>query len=279
MSAEPSRATSAPSSLAAAERAVAAHAANFRGEGSDSNRGKLVDALMALAAEAFHAGDDGTAAAALSEAEATFPAELPTEMPWPARVVNLNRAKGGLAQKQGRAKDAVAAFQTALAALPADAAGDRDARAARLQLLVRMARSQLALGEGAETASNMAECEKIIGELGGAIPSRALDTVRAAVLGNLGSALALLGKHGEAEEKFSASLGLIERLGGPDLEELKQQVRHRWASALRASGRAAEADALLAGSAPQPHAHHAAYECGHNHAHDKDHAAGHRQHG
>jgi len=55
---------------------------------------------MERAALAFRAGDDRAANAALMEAEAALPEALPSEMPWPARAMDLNRARAGLAQKQ-----------------------------------------------------------------------------------------------------------------------------------------------------------------------------------
>jgi hypothetical protein len=210
--------------LAAIDRAVAQCRASFHENKNELARGPLFDALMTKAGEAFRTADVEVVAAALTEAEALLPTPLPNETQWRARAMNLHRAKGGVAQSQGRPADAVAAFETAVAALPSDAEGNRDAMAARLQLLVRMGRSRLAVGQAAETEADMLQCEAIIETLAPNIPSRALDTVRAAVLSHSGAALALLGKQNAAEEKFNASLALIERLDSPDLASLKQQV-------------------------------------------------------
>jgi len=208
----------------------------------------------------------------LIEAGAALPKPLPDEIAWRVRAMNFHRAEAGLAQKQGRHTDAVTAFEVAVAALPANQSGDRDALAARLQLLVRMARSRLALGQAAETETDMAQAEAIIETLTGSIPSRALDTIRAAVLGHSGTAQALLGNLSVAETKFSASVALIDKLSSPDLASLKQQVIGAWAGALKRAGRTADADALLSGSLPGGHTHDAACGCGHDHAHDHHHA-------
>ena len=135
-----------------------------------------------------------------------------------------------------------------------------------------MARSRLALGQAAQTETDMAQAAAIIETLTGSIPSRALDTIRAAVLGHSGAAQAILGNLGVAEEKFSASAALIDKLSSPDLASLKQQVISAWAGALRRAGRTADADALLSGSLPGRHTHDAACGCGHDHAHGHHHA-------
>jgi tetratricopeptide (TPR) repeat protein len=241
---------------------------------SISERGRLFDALMERAAGAFRAGDDSAVSAALTEAEACLPETLPSEMPWPARAMNLNRARAGLAQKQGRHADAVVAFEAALAAIPSDATGERDALAARLQLYVRLARSRLSLGQAAQVQSEMEQSERIIATLSGKIPSGALDTIRAAVLGNLGSSALLLASLDEAESRFSAGVALIDSIGGAELASLRKQLVEGWASALRQGGKSAEAEALQSGSIPLPRA----ASCGCGHAHDHHHHHDHGEH-
>jgi len=241
-------------------------------------RGPSFDALMTKAGEAFRIGDDAAVMNTLLEAGAALPKPLPEETAWRVRAMNLHRAEAGLAQKQGRHADAVTAFEAAIAALPTDQSGDRDALAARLQLLVRMARSRLSLGQAAETEAEMAQCEAIIETLAGSIPSGALDTVRAAVLGHSGATQAILGKLSVAEEKFLESVALIDKLSSPDLASLKQQVIGTWAGALRRAGRTADADALLSGLLPSRHAHDAACGCGNDHAHGHHHEHDHKHH-
>ena len=99
-------------------------------------RGPSFDALMTKAGEAFRIGDDAAVMNTLIEAGAALPKPLPDEIAWRVRAMNFHRAEAGLAQKQGRHADAVTAFEAAVAALPTDQSGDRDALAARLQLLV-----------------------------------------------------------------------------------------------------------------------------------------------
>jgi hypothetical protein len=116
----------------------------------------------------------------------------------------------------------------------------------------------------------MARSEAIIAELGGQIPSRALDTVRTAVLGHMGSAALLLRKLEQAEARFSASVALIDSIGGSDLAGLRQQLVASWVSARRQSGRSIQADALEDGSIPL-HQQSALCGCGHPHLHDHHH--------
>src|SRR5262245_24318978 len=105
------------------------------------------------------------------------------------------RANGSQAQKEGRHGDAVVAFKKALAAIPSDiASAGRDANAARLQLLVHISRSLLALRQGKDALADLRKAERTMSALDGAIPPRAIETVRAAVLANSGFALAMLGE-------------------------------------------------------------------------------------
>jgi len=252
------------SQLAAIDRAVTERRAALHEQKNEAARGPLFDALMAMAGEAFRATNDEAVTTALTEAEAVLPTPLPNDTPWRARAMNLHRAKGAVAQKQGRSADAVTAFESAIAALPSDTEGDRDALAARLQLLVRMGRSRLAIGQASETEAEMIRCEAIIESLGTSIPSRALDTVRAAVLSHSGAALALLGKPDAAEEKFAASLALIDRLDSPDLASLRQQVTALRADMLGKAGKTSEEAAPAAISDEPPRD---ASACGHDHSH------------
>jgi tetratricopeptide (TPR) repeat protein len=265
-----------------AQGSAATHESSSAADPSMSERGRSFDSFMERAAKAFRASDDSAANAALTEAEAVLPEPIPSEMPWPARVMNLNRARAGLAQKQGRHADAVVAFEAALAVLPSDAAGERDALAARLQLYVRLASSRLSLGQAVQVETEMAQSEQIIATLTGSIPSNALETIHAAVLGNLARSALLLGRLEEAESRFSAGVALVDSIGGAELSGVRKQLVEGWASALRQSGKSTEAEALQSGSLPLSHA--ALCGCGHgdakhhHHAHGDDHSTADHNH-
>ena len=237
--------------LAAIERAVAGRRAAFHEAKDEAARGPLVDALLQTAGEYFKMANGEAAAAVLVEAEALLPAQVLNDIQWRVRATNLHRAKGAFAQGQDRHADAVAAFASAAALLPADSEGNRDAMAARLQVLVRLARSRLAIGQASETEAEMTQCEAIIEALASSIPSQALDTIRSAVLSHSGAALALLGKQDAAEEKFNASLALIDRIRSPDVATVRQQVTALRADMLSKAS-AAAATPLPAGSDEQP---------------------------
>jgi tetratricopeptide (TPR) repeat protein len=189
------------------------------------------------------------------------------------RTVNLHRGKAAEAQQQGRHADAIAAFKTALAAIPSDpATAGRDANAARLQLLVHLSRSRLALGQAKQTLADLRAAEAIMAALEGAIPSRAIETVRTAVQANSGVALAMLGKLDEAEATFATSLAAIDRLALPELSGLRAQVLDAWSGALKTAGREADAKAMLAAFGnPSRHTRDAACGCGHDHDHAHHH--------
>src|SRR5690606_38216550 len=121
--------------------------------------------------------------------------------------------------------DAVEAYLAALSAIPGDPeSASRDDKAARLQLLVRLARSRLALGSAAEVEAEMRECESLLTALDGMIPARALDAVRAAVLGHTGVAKAMLGDHDSASKKLGESLALLDGIAAPELADLRRQI-------------------------------------------------------
>ena len=238
--------------------------------GSPAARGKLVDALIAVAGQSLSGGNETAALEAVSEAEGLLPARPSTARIWRRRVFMLHRIKASLAQKQQRHADAVAAFEAALAALPSISAGDSDARAARLQLYVQRTRSRLALGQAKETVAEMRELEKMMAALDGPMPPRAIETIRAAVLANAGMALAMLGRMNEAEARFATSVAAIDRLKEPALATLRDQVLKGWAGALRTSGRAADADAMLAAFGGPSH-HDDRRGRGRDHSHDHNH--------
>jgi hypothetical protein len=271
--------------LAAAHRAVQLRENAFRSAKGRLARARLIDALIALVRVSLGNGDDAAAARALAEAEGHLPARMPVDAAWQARATLHFRLKAAFAQRQNRHADAAEAFAAALSHLPSDAAASpRDANAARLQLFVALARSRLALGQGAEMAAEAEACHRLLAALEGAMPDVALNVIRAAVLANDGAAHALLNAFAMAEEKLAAALDLIDRLGRPDLRELRRQILEQLMEALTRQGRAAEAAALLAPAAdPRPHEHDEQCGCGHahdghahphadgSHAHDNDH--------
>lgn len=258
--------------LSAAAKTVATRRTALQSENTPTTRGALIEALIALAENELANGREAATIAALSEAGALFSERLPDEAQWRGRFVMLNRTKAALAQKQDRHADAVGAFKAALSAIPTvESSSARDDNAARLQLLVRLARSRLALGDAASVESEMRECEALMTALEGQIPARALDTVRAAVLGNAGVAEAMLGTTRGAEAKLAESIAIIDRLNAPELADLRRQILNAWADILRRSG--GDADALLARRAPADHVHDE--NCGCGHAHHHDHSASH----
>lgn len=279
MPARPARRVSESAGTSASARLDALRK-TFRSRPTESGRAELFEALVGSAAESL-ARDGEAAATALAEAETLLPTR-PTQAAWRGRLVALHRAKASLAQRYERHADAVREFEAALKHLPGDAGtAGRDANAARLQLLVRLARSRLALGQAKEVAAEAEACEAIMTALADEIPARALDTVRVAVIGNAGAALALAGKLAAAEAKFEAALGLIDRLAAPELDGLRGQLLQTWTGALRAKGRGADAeDVLVRFSAAAPHQHDAGCGCGHADPHHHHaHGAHHHGHG
>ena len=281
MHAENSRdsATESKSRIVAAQRDAMLRRRNFQSSNDGKARGLLVEALIALAGESVSKGDETAATAALDEAEALIPTRRPGEIEWRGRTVMLQRVRAALAQRQNAHADAVRAFEAALAEIPSDLSrAGRDGNAARLQLLVHLARSRLALGQARKAVADMGRAEKIMAALDGAIPPRAIETVRAAVLANAAIGLSMLGQMEAAEAKFATSIAAVDRLGMPELAELRTQVLDAWAGALRNAGRAADSEAMLAAFGnPSRHVHSAACGCGHNHA--AGHGHSHHHHG
>jgi tetratricopeptide (TPR) repeat protein len=211
--------------LATAERVAEARREAFRGNDDLQTRAQLVEALTVLAGQQHAAGNDAATAETLAEAEALVLSPSPSEELWQARMMMLCLVKAGIAQSKERHTEAVDLFEQALGHIPyAPGEGGRDVNAARLQLLVRMAHSRLALARAAEIVTEAGQCDTVMTALAGQIPDRTLDMIRAAVLANHAEALALLGEAAPAEEKFTACLGLIERIGGEKLEPLRQRV-------------------------------------------------------
>jgi hypothetical protein len=263
--------------LSAAARNAASRRAALRSENSRAARAALAVALIALAEEELAHGREAATVAALAEAGTLFPKRLPEDPASRGRFVMLQRTKAVLAQKQERQADAVEAYEAALSAIPADLeSASRDDNAARLQLLVRLARSRLAIGDAAAVASEMQDCEALMAALDGEIPARALDAVRAAVLGHTGVAKAMLGEFEAAGAKLAESLALLDRLAVPELADLRRQVLSAWSNVLRRGG--GDPSAILARAATADKAPDESCGCGHPHAHDHDHCTGHGHH-
>lgn len=258
------------------EQTVAIRRAAVRSENTRAARGALVEALIVLAEEELSHGREAGTVAALAEAGSLFPKRIP-DAGWRGRFVMLNRTKAVLAQKQDRQADAVEAFDAALSVIPAEpGSASRDDNAARLQLLVRVARSRLALGEAAAVHTEMEDCEALISALDGNIPARALDAVRAAVLGHAGVAKAMLGETEAAEAKLAESIALIDKLAAPELADLRRQVLNAWGNVLRQGG--GDASALFARAAHPDNAEGENCGCGNPHPHDHDTCGAHEHH-
>jgi tetratricopeptide (TPR) repeat protein len=261
-------------SPAAAERAVRLCREAHQSEKTLESRARLIEALAALAGQQHLLGDDAATAEALAEADALVPSPPPAEESWQARMMKLCLVKAGIAQSRNHHAEAVDLFEAALRHIPFEPGkGGRDVNAARLQLLVRMARSRRALGQAAEIAAETDQCDIVVLALEGKLPARALDTIRAAVLDNHGAALALLGDFAAAEKKFAASLDLLDRLGGAELADLRQHVRLSKAEACRALDRGAEETALPGCADGGTHVDVAHRHDDHAHHHDGAHGA------
>ncbi len=223
---------------------VASRRATFRAENDRASRGALIEALIALAEAELASGHEAATVAALAEAGSLLPKRMP-DATWRERFVMLHRLKALLAQRQDRQTDAIEAFEAALRAIPEPTESiERDDAAARLQLLVRMAHSRLALGQADEVAAEMRQCETLMAALTETIPGRAIDAARAAVLGNSGVALAMLGDIKAAGAKLAESVAVIDRVAAPELAGLRLQVISMWSEVVRRGG--GDADAILA---------------------------------
>ena len=243
-------------------------------------RAGVADSLIARAGQSLAAGDDVSVAAALGRAEAMLPARRARGSAWAIRAANLYRIKAALSQKQGAHLEAVAAFRQALAEIPSDPRkAGRNGNAARLQLLLHLARSRLALGQARETVSEMRSAQSMLAALEGTLPPRAIETLQVAALAHSAPALAVLGKLDAAERDFAAGIAAIDQLGGSDLAGLRAHMLDGWAAALRKAGRNADADAMLAAfGTPASHSHHGSCGCGHYHSHDHGNRPGGQDH-
>lgn len=240
------------SALTAAEaRVVGLREEAGQTDAAPEAKARLIDALVGLAGEHDAHGDDTATAETLAEAESLIPDPLPGPEAWHALAVRLYRMKAGFLQRRDLHAEAVRAFEAALRDIPfAPGEGGREVDSLRVQLLVRLARSRLVLGQAQEVLAEISPCEIVLDALKDKIPPRPLETIRAAVLENHAVALGQLGEIDAAEQKFAASLALIDKIDAPQLRDLRERVRLAWAEALRAAGRRDEADAMLARTEP-----------------------------
>jgi hypothetical protein len=265
-------ATSGEPHPSAVERNVISRRAAYKAENTRAARGALVEALIAHAEAELSLGHEAATVAALAEAGSLFPGRLSGEAMWRGRFVMLNRTKGALAQRQDRQADAVEAFEAALSVIPAHSEDiGRDDAAARLQLLVRLARSRLALHQAEAVADEMRECEALMAALAGKIPARAIEAIRAAVLGNSGVAEAMLGHAQAAEAKLAESVAVIDRVAAPELADLRRQVLSAWSEVIRRGG--GDPSAIVARDAHTDPAHEGACGCGNPDPHDRGHCS------
>ena len=261
-------------SIAAAKRAV-----ELRRQGVAKKRGeaqaRLIDALASLARHLLAAGDAASADSSLAEAEGLMPRKLPAGDAWRARAVMLSRIRASLEQGRNRHVEAIAAFEAALRVLPRPAGpAKRDLAATRVQMMVRLGRSRLALGQAEAAASEARECEALVAGLVGEIPHRAIETLRAAVLANEGGALAALGQFVEAEKRFGSGLAIVASHNAPEMEDLRRQMVDGRLKALTALGRN-----LPSGDVTMVPLHKHGAGCGCGHDHDHGHGDGHHDHG
>ena len=251
--------------IALARRAVELRRDAASGKPAEA-KARLIDALASLARHSLATGDALSADASLTEAEGLTPRKLPAGEAWRARSVMLSRIRASLEQGRNRHAEAIAAFEAALRTLPPPkGAAKRDLAATRVQMLVRLGRSRLSLGQAEATAADARVCETLLAGLAGEIPQRAIETIRAAVLANEGAAFAMLGRYAEAEERFGRGLALVADHGAPELEDLRRQMVKGRLEALQALGGSA---ASSKASTLHHREHEAACGCGHDHDHD-----------
>ena len=240
------------SALTAAEaRVVGLREEAGQTDAAPEAKARLIDALVGLAGEHDAHGDDKATAETLAEAESLIPDPLPGPEAWHALAVRLYRMKAGFLQRRDLHAEAVRAFETAIRDIPhLPGEGGRDVDSLRIQLLVHLARSRLVLGQAKAVLAEVSQCDAVLDALSDKLPERPLGAVRATVLENHAVALGQLGEIDTAEQKFAASLALIDKIDAPQLRDLRERVRLAWAEVLRAAGRRDAADAMLARTEP-----------------------------
>jgi hypothetical protein len=227
---------------AAASRAVSMRQADFDAGPSLGNRALLVDALLALASAQLAMGDHASAESALDEIQLHLEHGVRSDREWAMRASAVTRIRIAAAQGADRHDEAVAIIEAVIASIPGQSP---DADAGRLQLITTLLRSRMALGQAVEAEADIAQANSILARLGKVMPSRAADVTRASLLLHSASVALLRQDAPGADAKFGQGLGILDRLGGSDLNELRQQFVQSWVRALNLQGRTAEAGALL----------------------------------
>lgn len=243
----------------AAQRAVALREDDFSGAPSRATRALLVDAVLALASGQLALGNHAATATSLTELRRHLEAGDRGDPTWQARAAAVTRLSIGLFQTTGRHAEAIGAIEQALASI---AVKSPEADAGRLQLLTTLLRSRLSLGEGQQAAADVARCLDVLARLAKVMPPRAAAVSRASILLQAANAALLRAAPLEADATFGEALGIVEKLGGGDLDDLKMQIRQTWIRALNQQGRAAEAGALLLRRHAARHDHPADCACG-----------------
>lgn len=216
--------------------------------GAPSKRADVdcLEALLAVCRYQMAAGKLDILAESLSEARAALAAAGLSGEDHDVPMIAILRIEMTVAEKSGRRDAAIAAITEILRLTPDSVQhGQTDLDANKVQMLVRLARHRLALGQPGEAGRDVARAEQILTGLQGKIPQRPADIVRATLLSLGSDAAARQGQMVEAGEKYEIAMLLLDRLSGPEIDELRKKTQANWAGALRLAGREAEALAVM----------------------------------
>ena len=251
--------------IAAARDALALRGKAYDAKPTPVTRGPLLDAYVAMARHGAASGQEAIAQEALRAAEPLLAAESRNDPATQQRRAMLTRIRITLAQRAGRHTEAVAALREALDQL----GNSRETGNERLQVLTRLARSHLALGDDQAAMADIANAEAILSDLNG-LPERAEATLKSGLLGLRAEAELALGERVSAREHFQAALDVLAPHEGADLDAVRQQIAVPYANLLREDGEDAAAETVLAGLARTPeHSHHHGHgsHAAHHHPH------------
>jgi hypothetical protein len=252
--------------IAATRDALALRNKAYQAKPTPGTRAPLLDAYVAMARHGAASNQEAIAQDAIRAAEPLLSAENRNDPATQQRRSMLTRIRITLAQRAGRHAEAAAALNDALDQLGPSKEMDGE----KLQILTRLARSHLALGDDAAAMAAIANAEAILPNLSG-LPERAEATLKSGLLGLRGEAELALGERVSAREHFGTALALLKPHEGPDLDLVRQQIATPFAKLLREDGEEAAAEALLA-DLPKPsgqaHHHHGpGGHAAHNHSH------------
>ncbi len=251
--------------IAAARDALALRGKAYQTKPTPATRGPLLDAYVAMARHGAASGQEAIAQEALRAAEPLLAAENRNDPATQQRRAMLTRIRITLAQRAGRHAEAVSALKDALDQL----GNSKDVQNEKLQVLTRLARSHLALGDDQAAMADIANAEAILSGLTG-LPERAEVTLRSGLLGLRAETELALGERVSAREHFQAALDVLAPHEGSDLDAVRQQIAMPYAKLLREDGEDTAAETMLAGIAKAP-------EHAHQHGHGP-HAAHHHPH-